>query len=88
MINGFLLLFVHVEPPEAPDAAEPSRTFQSPRLFTQAAQGPPFKAYFDGQTPYRDRQVLTETGQRPKTETTTKPVRKTETVERDREGLT
>ena len=33
------------------------------------------------QRPYRDSQVLTETGQRPKTETTSKPVRKTETVE-------
>ena len=33
------------------------------------------------QRPYRDFQVLTETGQRPKTETTSKPVRKTETVE-------
>ena len=88
MINALLLLFVRVEPPAAPDAAEPLRTFQSPRAFTQAAQGPPFKAYFDGQRLYRDRQVLTETRQRPKTETTTKPVRKTETVERVKEGLT
>ena len=79
---------VRVEPPEATDAAEPSRTFQSPKAFTQAAQGPPFKTYFDEQRLYRDRQVLTETGQRPKTETTTKPVRKTETVERGEEGLT
>ena len=88
MINGLLLLFVRVGPPEAPDAAEPSRTFQSPNVFTQAAQGPPFKAYFDGQRLYRDRQVLTETGQRPKKETTTTPVRKTQTVERVKEGLT
>ena len=41
----------------------------------------PFKTYFDEQRLYRDRLVLTETGQRPETETTTKPVRKTETVE-------
>ena len=88
MINALLLLFVRVEPAEAPDAAEPSRTFQSPRVFTQATQGSPFRTYFDGQRLYRDRQVLTETRQRPKTETTTKPVRKTETVERVKEGLT
>ena len=85
MINGLLLLFVRVEPPEAPDAAEPSRTFQSPRAFTQAAQGPPFKAYFDGQRLYRDHQVLTETGQRLLTETATEPVRETETVKCFRE---
>ena len=39
------------------------------------------------QRPYRDHQVLTETGQRLLTETTTKPVRKTETVECVKEGL-
>ena len=49
---------------------------------------PPFKTYFDEQRLCRDRLVLTETGQRPKTETTTKPVRKTETVECVRKGLT
>ena len=36
---------------------------------------------------YRDRQVLTETGQRLLTETTTEPGRKTETVECVREGF-
>ena len=39
------------------------------------------------QRPYRDRQVLTETGQRLLTETTTKPMRKTETVKCVREGF-
>ena len=87
MINGFLLLFVHVEPPEAPDAAEPSRTFQSPRAFTQAAQGPPFKTYFDEQRLYRDRQVLTETRQRLLTETPSKLVRKKQRPSDALEGL-
>ena len=36
---------------------------------------------------YRDRQVLTETGQRLSTETATEPLRKTETVECIRERL-
>ena len=39
------------------------------------------------QRPYRDRQVLTETGQRLSAETATEPVRKTETVECVRERL-